>query len=76
MKHTETLSIEGMSCDHCVRAVQNAIAKTDGVDAEDVIIGAARVTYDPHNTDRDRLVEAIEEEGYKVVGVETEEAGG
>ena len=65
-KKTETFEIQGMSCGHCVRAVREALDEVDGVTVEDVGIGSARVAYDPQQTDRARIVEAVEEAGYAV----------
>lgn len=61
---TETLTIQGMSCGHCVRAVREALERVDGVNVEEVEIGSARVSYDPEQVDHDVLVQAVEEEGY------------
>ena len=65
-RQTETITIEGMSCGHCVRAVEQALRAVPGVDVESVEIGSARVTYDEQVVDRSRLVRAIEEEGFSV----------
>ena len=58
--------IEGMSCEHCVRAVEQALRQVPGVDVQAVEIGEARVAYDSDAVARERLVEAVEEEGYAV----------
>ncbi|RMH64943.1 MAG: copper chaperone [Bacteroidetes bacterium] len=65
-QHTETLTIEGMSCSHCVHAVRQALAGLDGVDVDAVEIGSATVRYDDTRVSRDALVAAIEQEGYHV----------
>jgi copper chaperone len=65
---SETFTIEGMSCDHCVRAVRVALERVSGVTIKAVGVGRAEVDYDETKTRRDALVGAIEEEGYKVVG--------
>ncbi len=50
MTTTETLQIEGMSCDHCVRAVRDALDRLDGVHVESVRIDAAmRLLHDGHS---------------------------
>ena len=59
-----SLTIEGMTCDHCVRAVKNRLAATDGVQVEDVRVGSARLAYDPSKTNVDAIEEAIADEGY------------
>jgi len=59
-----TLTIEGMTCEHCVRAVRNRLEKTPGVKADDVQIGLAVLDYDPAATNVDDIEEAIADEGY------------
>lgn len=61
---TLALTIEGMSCEHCVRAVKNRLAATPGVEVDDVAIGSARLRYDPAATSVDDIEEAIADEGY------------
>jgi copper chaperone len=64
----ETFTIQGMSCDHCVRAVKGALEGIPGVEARRVEIGRAEVSYDETKVKRDALIRAVEEEGYQVVG--------
>ena len=59
-----SLTIEGMTCEHCVRAVKNRLAVTDGVQVEEVKVGAARLAFDPAKTNVDAIEEAIADEGY------------
>ncbi len=58
-QQTETLTITGMSCGHCVSSVTKALAETEGVQVESVEIGTAKITYDNEKTPRAKLVEAI-----------------
>jgi copper chaperone len=58
------LTIEGMSCDHCVRAVRGRLERTPGVKVDDVQIGSAVIEYDPARINVDDLEEAIADEGY------------
>ncbi|MDR2131805.1 MAG: copper ion binding protein [Clostridiales Family XIII bacterium] len=64
------LIVEGMSCEHCVRAVTNAVGALDGVGAVDVDLAAKTVTVtrDAAKAAIDDIKFAIEEEGYEVVG--------
>jgi copper chaperone len=59
-----SLTIEGMSCEHCLRAVRGRLERTPGVAVEHVEIGAATVRYDPAETTVDDIEEAIADEGY------------
>ena len=58
------LTIEGMTCEHCVRAVDGRLRRTPGVEVESVAIGSAVVRYDPARTNPDALSEIIADEGY------------
>lgn len=60
------LSIEGMSCGHCVRAVDQALKALPGIEVERVEIGSALVAYDPALISAERIEAAISEEGYEV----------
>jgi len=58
------LTIEGMSCEHCLRAVRGRLERTPGVKVDDVQIGSAKLDYDPNTTTVDEIEEAIADEGY------------
>jgi copper chaperone len=60
-----TLHIEGMSCGHCLNAVNKALAALDGVKIDSVKIGRAEVRFDAAKTDPVRIAAAISEEGYR-----------
>ncbi|HVS02508.1 MAG TPA: heavy-metal-associated domain-containing protein [Thermoanaerobaculia bacterium] len=63
---TTKLEIEGMSCDHCVRAVTGALEGVTGVERAEVDLqaGRARVEHDPLRAGVDQLLAAVAEEGY------------
>jgi len=58
------LTIEGMSCEHCVKAVKHRLTNTPGVAVDEVEIGSARLRYDPSKIQVDEIEEAIADEGY------------
>lgn len=66
---TKELKIEGMSCDHCKKAVTDALKEIDGVDRVDVDLqaGKAIISFDPERATEQEMKEAIEEAGYEVV---------
>ena len=68
MEKTAVISIDGMSCDHCVRAVKEAIGAQSGVKSVDVSLEDknAQVVYDDEHTQLSDLKAAIVEEGYQV----------
>ena len=59
-----TLSIEGMSCDHCVAAVRAALTNLPGVIVESVILGRAEVRFDPTTATAEQLTTAVADAGY------------
>ena len=62
----ETIEIAGMSCNHCVHAVRDALQRLEGVTVEHVEIGKAVVRYDPETVSQADVNAAIEQEGYTV----------
>ena len=63
-----TLRIEGMSCQHCVRAVEEALRAVPGVEVRQVAIGEATVAYDPARAPRREIEDAVRDAGYEPVG--------
>jgi copper chaperone CopZ len=60
-----TLHIEGMSCGHCLNAVNQALGSLPGVRIEQIRIGRADVSYDESVTDPSRLEAAVAQAGYR-----------
>jgi copper chaperone len=63
------LTIQGMSCGHCVMHVKQALEGVNGLEVEEVLVGKARVWYDDEKIFK-ILTEKVEEAGYKVVSVQ------
>lgn len=61
-----TLKIDGMSCNHCVRAVDQALRGLAGVRIDELQIGSVAVSYDPAVIGVEQIEAAITEEGYTV----------
>ena len=66
MTHAD-LRIDGMSCHHCVMAVQKELEKLPGVKVNDVKIGSASVDFDEAKTRKEQITAAVKEAGYEVV---------
>jgi copper chaperone len=64
-----TINVSGMSCEHCVNAVTDAVSALPSVTdvAVDLEAGAASMTYDPALVSRSAIKEAIEDQGYDVL---------
>lgn len=58
-----TLKVDGMSCGHCVRAVEGALKGVAGVSVKRVEIGKAEVSI-PDDATMTAVVDALDEAGY------------
>jgi copper chaperone CopZ len=67
---TQILDIQGMSCDHCARAVRQALSSLEGVRSVQVDLGQnqARLEVDRPLAEGD-LRRAVEKAGYVLAGV-------
>lgn len=61
--------IEGMSCNHCVAHVKEALEGLDGVTFIEVNLEKKYATVET-NVSNEVLKDAIEEEGYDVIKIE------
>ena len=61
-----TLKVSGMSCQQCVKAVEEALLVLPGVDRAQVSLeaGLVEVHYDGTKTNPLQMQEAIENQGY------------
>lgn len=67
MSTSNTFTVVGMTCEHCVRAVTDEVAKIDGVIAVDVDLGSGLVTVESSlDVTDDEFGAAIDEAGYEV----------
>jgi copper chaperone len=57
--------VEGMTCQHCVRAVFTALGAVEGISRATVAIGAIEVEHDGRVT-AEQLRDAIEVAGYRM----------
>lgn len=63
-----TLDVSGMTCDHCVKAVTEAVSEVPGVASVTVELDAGRVTVAGDGADRAAVVAAIADAGYDTEG--------
>ena len=63
------LTVEGMSCSHCVNAITSAVGALEGVREVQVDLEGKTVSveYDPEKTPLDSIKFVIDDEGYEVV---------
>lgn len=62
------LKIEGMTCDHCVHAVQKALSSAQGVKKAEVSLAQKQaVVQSDGPLDLSVAIKVVEEEGYKAI---------
>jgi len=68
---TKTIMIEGMTCNHCVMHVTNALKEIDGVSAVEVNLQKKLAVVETSSDVSDSiLINAVTETGYQVLKVE------
>lgn len=65
---TVTLNVQGMSCGHCVKAVEGRVGQLEGVNQVNVKLDEAlvEVAFNETKVSLDKIKETIEDEGYDV----------
>ncbi|UPK44389.1 copper ion binding protein [Paenibacillus pabuli] len=62
-----TLNVTGMSCNHCVKSVEEAVKNAGANGKVDLAGGTVAVEYDEQKVNVDQIKAAIEDQGYDVV---------
>jgi copper chaperone len=62
------LSVQGMSCGHCVNAIEGSVGQLDGVNQVNVKLDSAQVEvlFNESQVSIDKIKETIEDQGYEV----------
>ena len=65
----EVVQVEGMSCNHCKMAVENAAKQLPGMLLAEVDLAAKtlQVEYDDEKISREKIRQTVEEVGFEVV---------
>jgi len=61
-----TLKVEGMSCGHCVSAIEGTLKNLGASGKVDLAGKTVSVSYDESKLSLDKIKEAIEDQGYDV----------
>jgi len=65
------ISIEGMSCNHCVNHVNEALGELNGVSNVEVNLASKYAVIEANTDVKDEDIKfVIEDAGYEVVGIE------
>lgn len=65
----KVLKVQGMSCAHCVRSVEESVGELEGISTVEVNLDRGEVTvdFDQQVVTLDQVKETIEDQGYDVV---------
>ena len=63
---SKEFKIDGMSCSHCVMAVEKELDKLD-VKKKKVEIGSVKIEFDPDKVSEEDINNSIREAGYTVI---------
>jgi copper chaperone len=67
MSTTTTITVTGMTCDHCVRAVRDEVSAIQGVTNVEVDLASGRVTIEAATElDPAAVAAVVDEAGYEV----------
>ena len=64
---TLTYAVDGMTCDHCKKAVSDEVSKVTGVELVDVDLERKRVVVQGADLNDEAVRAAIDEAGYDAV---------
>jgi copper chaperone len=66
---TQIFDVKGMSCNHCVNAVESAVKELKGIESVSVDLKSNKVSvaFDDSMVKLNQVKEAIEEAGYDVI---------
>lgn len=64
----EILNVKGMSCGHCVKAVEGSVGELSGVQSVQVTLdeGKVAVEFNPSVVTLETIKETIDDQGYDV----------
>lgn len=64
--NTATITVDGMSCQHCVMRVRKALEALSGITSMNVEVGKVSVSFDEAKVSQKEIEAAITRAGYKV----------
>ncbi|PUB10620.1 copper chaperone CopZ [Paenisporosarcina sp. OV554] len=67
MTNQVTLQVQGMSCGHCVKSIENSVGAIEGVEKVNVQLNDGTVDVEFNNkVDVQKITDTIEDQGYTV----------
>jgi copper chaperone len=65
----KVLSVEGMSCGHCVAHVKEALESVAGVAKAEVDLGSKRAVVEGEGIDDEAMRSAVADAGYEIASI-------
>ncbi len=62
----QKLIIKNMSCHCCIRLIKKLLEENDVI-VDEIVMGEAKIAYDPDKIDLSRITEIIEKEGFELI---------
>lgn len=62
----QTIKVNGMSCNHCVKSVEGALNDIGVTGKVDLANGSVQIQYDDVKVNLETIKQTIEEQGYEV----------
>lgn len=68
MTEKTTLNVTGMSCGHCVKAVEESVGKLSGINnvKVDLESNSVEISFDSNQVNLQQITDTIEDQGYDV----------
>jgi len=65
---TVTLNVQGMSCGHCVKAIEGSVGQLEGINEVNVNLSEAQVevSFNESQVSLEKIKETIDDQGYDV----------
>ena len=65
---TVTLNVQGMSCGHCVKAIEGSVGQLEGINGVNVNLSEAQVevSFNESQISLEKIKETIDDQGYDV----------
>ena len=66
----KVIIIEGMTCGHCVKRVENALREINGIEKVEIILDQEKAIIEGSDSvDDEKIIFEIDDAGYKVVTI-------
>lgn len=64
---TQTITVSGMTCQHCAASVREELSEIPGLTVLDIDVASGKVTIEGSGFSEEAVAAAVEEAGYQLV---------